>query len=147
MFVWRCIQMNLTSNKSIKFIKSNFTTDIVIFAWFYQHCLTGIPKHKTYYKSAHGMFTDNKRQLNKIILFDVTGLPIRMLKENWPLALERLRHQCQTNDFWNYFCPENICFDCLLCIYLIRNIKKYFSKVFLKALSSRCSNGKKWKKY
>jgi len=44
----------------------------------HQHCLTGIPKLETFDKSAHGMSTDNKRQL---ILFDVTGLPI----ENVPI--------------------------------------------------------------
>ena len=39
----------------------------------HQHCLTGIPKLKTFDESVHGMSTDNKRQL---ILFDVTGIPI-----------------------------------------------------------------------
>jgi len=40
----------------------------------HQHCLTGIPKLETFDESTHGMSTDNKRQL---ILFDVTGLPIK----------------------------------------------------------------------
>jgi len=42
--------------------------------------LTGIPKLKTLDESAHGMSTDNKRQL---VLFDVTGLPT----ENVPREL------------------------------------------------------------
>jgi len=46
----------------------------------HQHCLTGIPKLETFYESAHGMSTDNKRQL---LLFDVAGLPI----ENVPREL------------------------------------------------------------
>ena len=46
----------------------------------HQHCLTGIPKLETFDQSAHGMSTENKRQL---ILFDVTGLPI----ENVPREL------------------------------------------------------------
>ena len=46
----------------------------------HRHCLTGIPKLETFDESAHGMSTDNKRQL---ILFDVTGLPI----ENVPSEL------------------------------------------------------------
>jgi len=41
--------------------------------FIHQHCLAGIPKLETFDESAHGMSTDNKRQL---ILFDVTGLPI-----------------------------------------------------------------------
>jgi len=48
--------------------------------FIHQHCLTGSPKLETYDESAHGMSTDNKRQL---ILFDVTGLPI----ENVPREL------------------------------------------------------------
>ena len=46
----------------------------------HQHCLTGSPKLEFFYKSAHGMSTDIKRQL---VLFDVTGLPI----ENEPREL------------------------------------------------------------
>jgi len=47
----------------------------------HQHCLTGIPNLETFDESAHGMSTDNKRQL---ILFDVTGLPI----DNVPRELD-----------------------------------------------------------
>jgi len=46
----------------------------------HQHCLTSIPKLETCDESAHGMSTDDTRQL---ILFDVTGLPI----ENVPREL------------------------------------------------------------
>jgi len=46
----------------------------------HQHCLTGIPKLETFDESAHGMSTDNKRQL---LLFDVAVLPI----ENVPREL------------------------------------------------------------
>jgi len=55
--------------------------------FIHKHCLTGISKLETFDESAHGMSTDNK-----LVMFDVTGLPTEnvMYQENWSLALERL---------------------------------------------------------
>jgi len=59
----------------------------------HKHCLTGISKLKTYDESAHGMSTDNKRQL---IFFYVTCLPIENEPRELATCLRAFLDNCGT---------------------------------------------------